>query len=257
MVYNGLKTMKKIGLLVLVCLFLASCGNNKEDEPQRCTATLKPSSTTIKGDLGDYFQVAEGAATIDDHNLITVKIKKIKEFDFDAEGYAPAGYSGTYVTGNFGFGITVKDKSGNVVKTVRADACGFSGCYSGDDLKTIWEEAVGEENIVRWSPGELQNKEGEFTFTISSFKKEVPQSTASSTSSDNDSKKEYSSAEIDQMLNEVDRLLGQLANLDDMSSAYDNKEEQIINLLSKISSANLTSAQEKRYFQLDDRFDDL
>lgn len=255
--------MKKIGFFVLICFLLASCGNKEDEEQQqKCTATISPSTTSISGDLSEYFEVVDDTATIDEGGffgpIISIKIKKIKEIDFDAEGYKPVGYFGESVFGNYGFGITIKDKDGNVVKEVNATASGVSGCYSGDDLISIWEEEVGEENIVRWSSQELCGKDGELYFTISSFKKEVtPTESSSASVSDNNTGVEYSDAEVDRMLNDLENMLKQLAKMDELSVAYAKKEEQILALSEKITKAHLSSSQELRFLKLVDRFDDL
>ena len=126
---------------------------------------------------------------------------------------------------------------------------------------TVWQEGVGENNIVRWSIEELDGKSGEYTFAIISYMKENTSSGISS--SDNDSStdisssSDYSYAEIQALLDEMESLVNRLATLEEFSSEYDLVEEQIQQITDKLDDANMAYDQESRYDRLDDRFWDL
>jgi hypothetical protein len=177
------------------------------------------------------------------------------------EEFDPVGYSGASVKGNYGFGIKIFDEKGNQIITINASEGGLGGCYSTDDLKTIWKEGVGENNIVRWSIDELDGKSGEYTFAIISYMEENTSSDISSSdnysSTDISSSSDYSYAEIQALLDEMESLVNRLATLEEFSSEYDLVEEQIQQITDKLDDANMAYDQESRYDRLDDRFWDL
>lgn len=253
-----MRNLKKLALFALMGILLFSC-SSKNEEGFR--GTLKPSSTTISGDLGEYFKVVDEPAYVDYDNIfgpiVTVKIEKIDELLNWMEKFRPVGYFGSGVMGNYGFGIKIFDEKGNQIITENPS----ESCYSSDDLITVWQEGVGENNIVRWSIDELDGKSGEYTFAIISYMKENTSSGISS--SDNDSStdisssSDYSYAEIQALLDEMESLVNRLATLEEFSSEYDLVEEQIQQITDKLDDANMAYDQESRYDRLDDRFWDL
>ena len=253
-----MRNFKKLALFALMGILLFSC-SSKNEEGFR--GTLKPSSTTISGELGEYFKVVDEPAYVDYDNIfgpiVTVKIEKIDELLNWMEEFDPVGCSGASVKGNYGFGIKIFDEKGNQIVTINPS----ESCYSSDDLITVWQEGVGENNIVRWSIDELDGKSGEYTFAIISYMKENTSSGISS--SDNDSStdisssSDYSYAEIQALLDEMESLVNRLATLEEFSSEYDLVEEQIQQITDKLDDANMAYDQESRYDRLDDRFWDL
>ena len=262
-----MRNLKKLALFALMGILLFSCSSKSESESNEkgFRGTLKPSSTTISGDLGEYFKVVDEPAYVDYDNIfgpiVTVKIEKIDELLNWMEKFRPVGYFGSGVMGNYGFGIKIFDEKGNQIITINASESGLGGCYSTDDLKTVWKEGVGENNVVRWSIEELDGKSGEYTFTITSYMEENTSSGISS--SDNDSStdisssSDYSYAEIQALLDEMESLVNRLATLEEFSSEYDLVEEQIQQITDKLDDANMAYDQESRYDRLDDRFWDL
>lgn len=258
-----MRNLKKLALFALMGIFLFSCSSKSESESNEkgFRGTLKPSSTTISGDLGEYFKVVDEPAYVDYDNIfgpiVTVKIEKIDELLNWMEKFRPVGYFGSGVMGNYGFGIKIFDEKGNQIITENPS----ESCYSSDDLITVWQEGVGENNIVRWSIDELDGKSGEYTFAIISYMKENTSSGISS--SDNDSStdisssSDYSYAEIQALLDEMESLVNRLATLEEFSSEYDLVEEQIQQITDKLDDANMAYDQESRYDRLDDRFWDL
>ena len=256
-----MRNLKKLALFALMGILLFSCTSKSESESNEkgFRGTLKPSSTTISGDLGEYFKVVDEPAYVDYDNIfgpiVTVKIEKIDELLNWMEEFDPVGCSGASVKGNYGFGIKIFDEKGNQIVTINASEGGLGGCYSTDDLKTVWKEGVGENNVVRWSIEELDGKSGEYTFTITSYMKENTSSGISS--SDISSSSDYSYAEIQALLDEMESLVNRLATLEEFSSEYDLVEEQIQQITDKLDDANMAYDQESRYDRLDDRFWDL
>ena len=258
-----MRNFKKLALFALMGILLFSCTSKSESESNEkgFRGTLKPSSTAISGDLGEYFKVVDEPAYVDYDNIfgpiVTVKIEKIDELLNWMEKFRPVGYFGSGVMGNYGFGIKIFDEKGNQIITENPS----ESCYSSDDLITVWQEGVGENNIVRWSIEELDGKSGEYTFAIISYMKENTSSGISS--SDNDSStdisssSDYSYAEIQALLDEMESLVNRLATLEEFSSEYDLVEEQIQQITDKLDDANMAYDQESRYDRLDDRFWDL
>lgn len=236
-------------------ILLFSCSTKSESNEKGFRGTLKPSSTTISGDLGEYFKVVDEPAYVDYDNIfgpiVTVKIEKIDELWGWMEEFDPVGYSGASVKGNYGFGIKIFDEKGNQIITINASEGGLGGCYSTDDLKTVWKEGVGENNIVRWSIDELDGKSGEYTFAIISYMEENTSSGISSSdnysSIDISSSSDYSYAEIQALLDEMESLVNRLATLEEFSSEYDLVEEQIQQITDKLDDANMAYDQESRY----------
>ena len=258
-----MRNLKKLALFALMGILLFSCTSKSESESNEkgFRGTLKPSSTTISGDLGEYFKVVDEPAYVDYDNIfgpiVTVKIEKIDELLNWMKEFDPVGCSGASVKGNYGFGIKIFDEKGNQIITENPS----ESCYSSDDLITVWQEGVGENNVVRWSIEELDGKSGEYTFTITSYMEENTSSGISS--SDNDSStdisssSDYSYAEIQALLDEMESLVNRLATLEEFSSEYDLVEEQIQQITDKLDDANMAYDQESRYDRLDDRFWDL
>lgn len=252
-----MRNFKKLALFALMGILLFSCSSKSESESNEkgFRGTLKPSSTTISGDLGEYFKVVDEPAYVDYDNIfgpiVTVKIEKIDELWGWMEEFDPVGYSGASVKGNYGFGIKIFNEKGNQIITINASEGGLGGCYSTDDLKTIWKEGVGENNIVRWSIDELDGKSGEYTFAIISYMEENTSSGISSSdnysSTDISSSSDYSYAEIQALLDEMESLVNRLATLEEFSSEYDLVEEQIQQITDKLDDANMAYDQESRY----------
>lgn len=164
--------MKKINyfvFLIMASCFLIACGKSND-------ATLNPQSTTVKGDLGDYFTVVEKnyVAKYDEtygNYTISIELQRTdKPFAFDTEGVEPVGYSGSGVYGNFGIGLTVFDADDNLAIKWNATDAGLSGVYSSDDLKSLMNLKSGETTFIRWQTDELSNFEDKnFTFEITSY----------------------------------------------------------------------------------------
>jgi len=68
---------------------------------------------------------------------------------------------------------------------------------------------------------------------------------------------DISNENADILLNQLEVMINQLAQLDEWSDAYDVKEDQILDLMDKIDDLDMSSAQESRYENLDNKFDNL
>lgn len=240
--------MKKSLLFAIALVALVSCGKK--------VATLTPQTVTIKGELGEYYEVVNKTFPLNDctfGKMVQVELKRLdkampsyyKEFD-------PVGYSGSSVIGNYGFGIEIFDEDGTKIEGWRADEGG--ACYSHDDLKNLWELEPGESNIIRWSTYHLSEYEGKsLTFKVSSYVSAADYSEPEPTA------RQSKSPQIDRMLSDLDSKLKRLESLDEFSDAYDDLEDEIDDLLDQLDDLeySMTSAQEKLFDKLDDLFMDL
>lgn len=62
---------------------------------------------------------------------------------------------------------------------------------------------------------------------------------------------------VDALLDKLEGMLNQFAQMDDESDAYDAQEDKIMDLCDELDDLDMTPAQEARYEKLEDRFDDL
>lgn len=60
-----MRNLKKLALFALRGIVLFSCTSKSESNEKGFRGTLKPSSTTISGDLGEYFKVVDEPAYVD------------------------------------------------------------------------------------------------------------------------------------------------------------------------------------------------
>lgn len=182
---------------VSLCGTLSSCGGSKKsDDPY----TLTPESTSIKGDLSDYYEVVEKEYTTtgnyrtmmdNNHAIVSVEIKRTdKEFDFDPESTFPMGTVSEGMTGNVGFGIEILDESGNVISKSAPTNGGLGGMYSDTDMKEALKLKAGESATVRWEMN-FEDKDKPVKFRITSayeksgYKGSTAVSTNTSSSSNN------------------------------------------------------------------------
>lgn len=156
-----LKTISKIALPVVVVAILASCGGK--------TATgvvLTPKSTTIKGDLGTYFEVVQQdypIATENGNNIINVEVKRTNaDYSFDAQNTKPFG--GGDANFHVGFGIELFDSIGPKGFKNPTDT-GKMGVYNASDITGLINLKKGETGYIRWA---IENVEGLKTFQLSS-----------------------------------------------------------------------------------------
>ncbi len=191
--------MKRINFLflALVAFCAVSCGGGGgSSKPEKIT--LNPKSTTVRGDLGDYFKVVEKSIVAKpntewnpDDLMFKIELEKIAELPYDKSVTHPVGTSGQGVDYNIGFGIKIFDKDGSIMLQVAPTASGFSGVYSSDDIKNLITMEVGETGIVRWTEDiEEAEQPNLSTFEISSAVQEHTSNKSSSSSrgySNNDS----------------------------------------------------------------------
>jgi hypothetical protein len=179
------KGMTIFGAILFASTILMSCGSgDKEDTTE---VTIKPKSTSIKGDLGDYFEVVDKDYIIKVEEgsfmgggIISVEVKRTdKEFDFPTDNINPFGTNGGEDY-HVGFGIELIGESGPVTVN-QATEGGMGGPYSSEDVTGLMKLKKGETGYIRWSVDKL---DGLKSFQLSSALQKEEHSSVSSSSSD-------------------------------------------------------------------------
>lgn len=210
--------------------------------------TVKPKSTTLKGDLKDYFEVVdkdykikveEGSFMVT--GMITVEVKRTdKNFDFPTDNINPFGTNGSEDY-HVGFGIEIFDESGPVVVS-NATSGGMSGPYSSDDVISLMKLGKGETGFIRWSVDGEKLKDLT-SFQLSSALEKSSSSGISSTSSSSISSK--GSEDWDALLKSYENYIDQYIKLmkkakgGDMSAMTEYAEmmEKAVDLQEKMENA--------------------
>lgn len=168
--------MKKLSIttrlltLSIIAVSLLSCGGNKGK--QVTTVTVKPKTTVIKGDLGDYYQVVDKNYQV---KLLNVELKDTiyqivveimrndKKFPFSTDKVQRVGISGD-VDYNFGFGIELYGDGDPVIRN--ASEHGNLG-DNDDDITGLIHLKSGETGFIHY--GITANIAGLKTFQVTSL----------------------------------------------------------------------------------------
>ena len=197
-----MKVYKTI-VMVSFAIVFTSCGGKKGSSDE--AIVLKPETTHIKGDLGEYFDVVDKEYTVthDWGDIVSIEVKRTgADYAFELNGIEPYGTYGRGVTGNAGFGIEILDENGNLIEKCAATASGLSGMYSSDDMKEALKLKTGETGIVRWSfHFDSDKKPAKFRLT-SSYEKADSSKWDSSKSDGDDSDNDLYSSDDDESDNE-------------------------------------------------------
>jgi hypothetical protein len=176
------KFLSIIGTVVLSTVILTSCGGDEKKETSE--VTIKPKSTSIKGDLGAYFEVIDKdyvlkveEGSFSGGAIISVEVRRTdKDFDFPTDNINPFGTNGGEDY-HVGFGIELLGESGPVT-VKQATEGGMGGPYSSEDVTGLMKLKKGETGYIRWSVDKL---DGLKSFQLSSAlqKEERPESSSS------------------------------------------------------------------------------
>lgn len=187
---NSKNLMKVIGAVIIASFIAIGCGGKKEKDT---SVTVKPKTTTIKGDLGDYFEVVNKDYLLKkdelDKSIISVEVKRNNtDFPFPAESINPFGTDGSesYLAG---FGIELFDAS-EPVEIKNATDTGKAGPYDVKDVAALLKLKKGETGFIRWS---IDKPDSLKTFQLTSAI-EKPLNSASGSTKGNDGKPVPSSA---------------------------------------------------------------
>lgn len=134
---------------------LSSCGGKKKNKDTSSEKTsFKVAQTSIKGSLGNYFEVVQKDYKISKDgmfSLITVEFKRnSKKLPFKISQTEPFGVSSGKKY-HIGFGIQFLDGENNPVAIVNPTASGLSGVYNPDDITNVISLKAGETGYIRWA----------------------------------------------------------------------------------------------------------
>ncbi len=177
--------MTIIGAITFASVILTSCGDGKKKEANE--VTIKPKSTSIKGDLSSYFEVIDKDYVLKAEEdsfmggaIISVEVKrKDKDFDFPTDNINPFGTNGGEDY-HVGFGIEILGESGPVI-VKQATEGGMGGPYSSEDVIGLMKLKKGETGYIRWSVDKL---DGLKSFQLSSALQKEERSSSTLSSSD-------------------------------------------------------------------------
>lgn len=161
-----MKNIKQVFLIIIAVLLFTSCSSKSKES---LSVIVKPKTTSIKGDLGKYFDVVDKEYQIkkgknDFNALITVEVKRNNlDFSFPTDNINPFGTNGDEKY-HVGFGIELFDEASPVVIKSATEG-GFGGPYSSDDVTGLIKLGKGETGFIRWSVNE---SEGLKSFQITS-----------------------------------------------------------------------------------------
>ena len=198
--------MTIFGAMFIVSAIMTSCGGGEKKGTNE--VTIKAKSTSIKGDLGDYFEVVDKdyvlkveEGSIMGGAIISVEVKRTdKDFDFPTENINPFGTNGGEDY-HVGFGIELLGESGPIT-VVPATADGMSGPYDSKDITGLMTLKKGETGYIRCSVDKL---DGLKSFQLSSaLQKEEHTNSESSTSSDATESSSSSSGDCDQFIKDYE-----------------------------------------------------
>ena len=209
-----IKAMKSKILLVFAIattLFMFSCSKEKKEGNEQLS--VKPKSTQIKGDLGDYFEVVEKDYKIpleenSFNQIITVEVKrKDVDFPFDVNKINPFGTNGGEEY-HVGFGIELLGDNGPI--TVKnATEGGMGGPYSSEDVSSLFKLKKGESGYIRWT---IDKADGIKSFQLTSALQKEDSSNLNSNDSSIDNGQNVSSvgsSDYDKMLDDYEEYVNQ------------------------------------------------
>lgn len=228
-------------LLVVGILYLSACGGKTEKQAK--SVTVKPKTTAVKGDLGDYFEVVERDYQIKtdpksfmSYAVISVEVKRTdKDFTFPTDKINPFGTNGSEDY-HVGFGIEIfGENEPEVIKN--ANAGGMSGPYSADDVTGLMKLKKGETGFIRWSVEEDKLDKLK-TFQLSSA---LEKSTRTANNGNNANSSQEKSEAV-----ESDNSGG--ANWDSALDGYEEYTDKYIELLKKSKNGDASALMEYASF---------
>jgi hypothetical protein len=152
--------------VAIICM-LTACGGNKKTKPETAPAvTINPKTTVLKGNLKNYFEVADREYELVDnsfgHYEITVELKRNSiSLPFSTDNINPFGTNGGEDY-HVGFGIEIFDEKG--VPAFIENATDLGG---RDDVESIMKLGENETGFIRFLVKIIEGKTYK-TFQISS-----------------------------------------------------------------------------------------
>ena len=264
------KNLLKMALLMGATMVFAACGGgNSKDK-----LSMTPETTKITGPLSACFEVVDAECTVplkdgkpDLFAVWNIKVRRTEAPLPFEQGVELTAY-GTYRTDgqpyyNVGFGITISDENGNIIRTASATEGGMGGPYSSEDVTGLLALQPGDEGIIRWSVQneEVNSEASSLKFKLASaFELQNGGGSVNTASSDED----IISLDLDEDSNDWDEFLDEyeeyvdsyiklykkaMAGDMDAMSEYADIASQAADLASKLETGRsvMTSQQVARY----------
>lgn len=248
-----------IAVLVVAAVALSACKKSNSN------ISMKPETTKISGDLAECFEVVdeEVVVKLKDGKLEPFKsVWRVKVRRTDAplpfeEGVLLEEY-GSYRTDGqayylVGFGLRIEGADGDVVQENEATEGGLGGPYSHDDVEGLLKLKPGEVGEIRWSVDDkCLEAEKPLKFKVSSAYELVEDS---GTSAYKGGSQIEDSGDVDELLDQFESTVNRLSKMDWLDDNYDAVEKKALQLYEKLIKMEMTPAQEKRFDEIDDKFD--
>ena len=185
--------LKLLSVAFILILSVTSCGNKKKE------ISIKPVSTSIKGDLSEYFEVVDGSYQLswdgDEYSDYIMKVqlkRKDKEFDFDAKDLESRGY--------FNLCSSLFGDGGTPIIIGSTDGMGIGICHKGRVELTTAKS--GEINWVEFSFSPKEEIAKSKTFEINSTVDKEKSHSSSSSSNTKGKSTSITSNDCDQFIKE-------------------------------------------------------
>lgn len=239
-----------LALAFMAATLMTSCGSSNSDKKETGKdVSLKPKTTQIKGDLGDYFEVVDkeykipvSESSFDQKISVEVK-RKDKDFPFNTDKINPFGTNGGEEY-HVGFGIELLGDNGPV-QVNNATEGGMGGPYSDEDVSSLFKLKKGETGYIRWT---VNKTEGINSFQLTSaLQKEDPTASTSSVSNDEATDEvtvTTDSKNWDNVLNDYEKYVDDYVKFYKKAMAGDNSAmTQYASLLEKAQDLQTSLAQ--------------
>jgi len=193
------KTNGFLAIIFMAATIMSSCGSSSSDKKETGgDVSVKPKTTQIKDDLGDYFEVVEkeykiptGGSSFD--QKISVEVKRTdKDFPFDVDKVNPFGTNGGEQY-HAGFGIELLGNDGPV-QVNNATEGGLGGPYDSEDVTNLLKLKKGETGYIRWTVNKM---EGINSFQLTSALRKEDGTAKLSSSTDEEATDETASTSND------------------------------------------------------------
>ena len=247
-----------IAVLIVAAVSLSAC--------KKSNISMKPETTKISGDLAECFEVVDEGVDVklkDGKLELFESVWRVKVRRTDAplpfeEGVLLEEY-GSYRTDGqayylVGFGLRIEGADGDVVQENKATEGGLGGPYSHDDVEGLLKLKPGEVGEIRWSVDDkCLDAEEPLKFKISSAYELVGNPSTSACESISPI---AGSGDVDALLNQFESTVNRLSKMNWLTDDnYDAVEEKALQLYEKLIKMEMTPEQEKRFDEIDDKFD--
>ena len=249
-------------MLVVAVVSLSAC--------KKSNISMKPETTKVSGDLANCFEVVDEEVVVklkdgkldDLESVWRVKVKRTDAplpFEEGMNFISYGGYSTITPYCLVGFGLRIEGADGDVVQENKATEGGMGGPYS-DDVEGLLKLKPGEVGEIRWSVDKkCMDAKEPLKFKVSSAYELVGDSGTSAYKGGSQTaggSQIEDSGDVDELLDQFESTVNRLSKMDWLDDNYDAVEKKALQLYEKLIKMEMTPAQEKRFDEIDDKFDE-